>query len=52
MIHSDRLMKYKILGTTLVLAGLLFIAKLDRNLIGLVLLFGFYLALKKGMKPK
>jgi hypothetical protein len=53
MIHSDRLMKYKILGTALVLAGLLFIAKLDRNLIGLVLLFvGFYLALKKGMKPK
>jgi len=53
MIHSGGLVKYKILGTALVLAGLFLIAKLDRNLLGLTLLFvGFYLAMKKGMKPK
>ena len=53
MIHSDRFIKYKVLGTALILAGLFLIAKFDRNLIGLALLFvGFYLAMKKGMKPE
>jgi membrane-bound ClpP family serine protease len=51
--HSGSLMKYKILGTVLVLTGLYLIAKFKLHLWGLVLLFvGFYLAMKKGMKPR
>ena len=50
--NSGRLMKYKILGAVLVLTGLFLIAKFKLHLLGLVLLFvGFYLAMKKGMKP-
>ena len=45
-------MVYKIVGAILVCAGLLIIAMFDRYIIGLLLLFiGFYLAMKKGMKP-
>ena len=45
-------MKYKIIGAVLVLTGLLMVAKFDQHLIGLILMFiGFYLAMKKGMKP-
>ena len=45
-------MKYKIIGTVLVFTGLLMIAKFGQYLIGLILMFiGFYLAMKKGMKP-
>lgn len=45
--------KYKLVGTILVLTGLFVIAKHDRYFLGLVLLFvGFYLAMKKGMKPR
>ena len=51
--HSGSLMKYKVLGTALVLTGLYLIAKFKLHLLGLVLLFmGFYLAMKKGMKPR
>ena len=53
MMPSDGDVKYKLLGTALVLAGLFLIAKLGHNLFGLALMFiGFYLAMKKGMKPK
>jgi hypothetical protein len=46
-------MKFKITGAVLVFSGLLMIAKFDRHLIGLILMFiGFYLAMKKGMKPR
>ena len=45
-------MKYKIIGAVLAFTGLLMIAKFDMNFIGLILIFiGFYLAMKKGMKP-
>ena len=45
-------MKYKIIGAVLVVAGLLVVAKFDQHLMGLLLIFiGFYLAMKKGMKP-
>jgi hypothetical protein len=45
-------MKYKIIGAVLVFAGLLAIAKYDQHVIGLIAVFiGFYLAMKKGMKP-
>jgi len=45
-------MKYKIFGATLAFAGLILIAKFQLHLIGIILLFiGFYLAIKKGMKP-
>ncbi len=45
-------MIYKIVGTVLIIAGLLIIAKFNQYLIGLLLMFiGFYLAMKKGMKP-
>ena len=45
-------MKYKIIGAVLVFAGLLMIAKFDQHLMGLIsMLIGFYLAMKKGMKP-
>ena len=45
-------MKYKIIGAVLVFTGLLIIAKFDQHLIGIILMFiGFYLAMKKGMKP-
>ena len=51
--HSNRHMKYKILGAVLVLTGLYLIAKFKLHLWGLVLLFaGFYAAMKKGMKPR
>ena len=51
--HSGNLMKYKILGAVLVLSGLFLIARFERHLLGLVLLFvGFYTAMKKGMKPR
>ena len=51
--QSGRLMKYKILGAVLVLSGLFLMAKYERHLLGLVLLFvGFYAAMKKGMKPR
>jgi hypothetical protein len=44
---------YKILGVALALAGIFLIAKFQFHLFGLVLLFfGFYLAMKKGMKPQ
>ena len=50
---SGNLMKYKIFGAGLVLSGLFLIAKFERHLLGLVLLIvGFYAAMKKGMKPK
>ena len=46
-------MKYKRLGAVLVLTGLFLIAKFKLHLLGLVLLLlGFYLAMKKGMKPR
>lgn len=45
-------MIYKIIGAVLAFTGLLMIAKFDLNFIGLILMvFGFYLAMKKGMKP-
>ena len=45
-------MKYKIIGAVIALTGLLVIARFDQNFIGLMLIFiGFYLAIKKGMKP-
>ena len=51
--HSDSLKKYKVLGALLVLTALYLIAKLKLHLLGLALLFvGFYLAMKKGMKPR
>jgi hypothetical protein len=51
--HSDNLMKYKILGAVLVLSGLFLVAKFELHLLGLVFIFvGFYLAMKKGMKPR
>lgn len=50
---SDKLMKYKIAGAALVLAGLFIIARFEMHLGGLVLmLVGFYLAMKKGMRPR
>ena len=50
---SDGALKYKISGTALVLAGLFLIAKLGQHLIGAALMFvGFYLAVKKGLKPE
>lgn len=49
----NRAFIYKLSGTILVLVGLFVVAKHDRYLPGLVLLFvGFYLAMKKGMKPR
>ena len=51
--YSGSLMKYKILGAVLVLTGLYLIAMLKLHLWGLFFLFvGFYLAMKKGMKPR
>ena len=51
--HSSTLLKFKIIGTFFVLIGIFLIAKLKLHLVGLVLLFiGFYLAMKKGMKPQ
>jgi len=45
-------MIFKILGVILVLLGLILIAKYQHYLVGLILLFfGFYLAMKIGMKP-
>ena len=45
-------MIFKILGVILVLLGLILIAKYQLYLVGLILLFfGFYLAMKVGMKP-
>ncbi len=50
---SGNLMKYKILGAVLVLSGVFLIAKFKLHLWGLVLLLaGFYAAMKKGMKPR
>jgi hypothetical protein len=43
---------YKIIGAILTFIGLLLIAKSGRFLMGLALMFiGFYLAMKKGIKP-
>jgi|GEM_PF-3987033 len=51
--HSGNFLKYKMLGAVLVLTGLYLIANLKLHLLGLFLLFvGFYLAMKKGMKPR
>ena len=45
-------MGYKIIGAVLVVTGLLLIAKFGQHLLGLILMgIGFYLAMKKGMKP-
>ena len=45
-------MIFKIFGTILILVGLILIAKHQLYLVGLILLFfGFYLAMKIGMKP-
>ncbi len=45
-------MKYKLIGAVLVCIGLLMVAKFGQHLMGLILMFiGFYLAMKKGMKP-
>lgn len=45
-------MIYKIIGAVLVFTGLLLIAKFNQHFLGLILMFiGFYLAMKKGMKP-
>ena len=53
MMHSGGLIKYKMLGTALVLTGLFLVAKLGQNILGLALMFvGFYLAMKKGIKPE
>jgi hypothetical protein len=47
------MMAFKILGTIFVLAGLFLIARFDQHLVGLLfMLVGFYLAMKKGMKPR
>lgn len=44
-------MKYKILGAALAFAGILFIAKFQLHLIGLILIIvGVYLAIIKGMR--
>jgi membrane-bound ClpP family serine protease len=52
MMQSRNLLKFKIMGTICVLVGIFIIAKFKLHLVGLVLLFiGFYLAMKKGMKP-
>jgi len=45
-------MIFKIFGSILILVGIFLIAKYQLYLVGLVLLFfGFYLAMKIGMKP-
>jgi len=45
-------MTYKIVGAILTFIGLLLIAKSGRFSMGLALMFiGFYLAMKKGVKP-
>lgn len=47
------MMIYKILGATLVLAGIFLIAKVEHYAFGIILLFlGFYIAMRLGMKPK
>ena len=50
---KGRLLKYKLVGTALVLCGIFLVAKFKLHMIGLVMMFaGFYLAMKKGMRPR
>jgi uncharacterized membrane protein len=45
-------MIFKIFGAILIFVGVILIAKYQLYLVGLILLFfGFYLAMKIGMKP-
>jgi uncharacterized membrane protein len=45
-------MIFKIIGVILILVGVILVAKYQLYLVGLILLFfGFYLAMKIGMKP-
>jgi len=45
-------MIFKILGVIFIFVGVILIAKYQLYLVGLILLFfGFYLAMKIGMKP-
>ena len=46
-------MKYKFIGAALAIAGILLIATFRFHLIGLIMIiFGVYLAILKGMRPK